>query len=333
MDSQIRFRAYFEDPGAGGDAGHGLGDQGRRRHSEPVVGWREWDGAALVLDGRAGRLVPAAERAGFVEVTGEERRQPSLTPDVDWRPCRTDGSTSGTLHDDREAGLRLPLPSDWRIVPGGSEDAYELCSDADPGAWLTTVAYPPAARREKDDRSYPTEEDLWNEATAAFGTETEPAPDPPPALLDSGHPDGPDGPEDLEDLEDFEDFLGTLCDHLRVYVGRWPGLPEDGPEDAEAFLVGAGWLATHFLGSWEWFGAEAVHGRERVQRRVTVGGRPAAAFWHRSLDPGGETAAYLRLLMVQLHDGSISFALGSAQSEAGRRIVDACLDGVELIAA
>ncbi|MYU10934.1 hypothetical protein GTZ78_09565 [Streptomyces sp. SID8361] len=81
MDSQTRFLAWFsvEDPGEFEDG----------TFSKPVVGWRESDGAALVLDEEAGRLVPAAEQKRFERVTQAKPEPLAVVPGNGWRVRRT----------------------------------------------------------------------------------------------------------------------------------------------------------------------------------------------------------------------------------------------------
>lgn len=79
MHSHLRFTAWFKDPAP--DAGND------DVISRPVVGWRESDGAAMVLlDEKTGRIVPAAEQVGFLEIEQLPDEQPlGVVPGNGWR--------------------------------------------------------------------------------------------------------------------------------------------------------------------------------------------------------------------------------------------------------
>ncbi|MDX3322456.1 hypothetical protein PV415_36765 [Streptomyces sp. ME03-5684b] len=78
MHSPLRFTAWFKDPAA--DAGPD------DVVSQPVVGWRESDGAAMVLQATDGRVVPAAEQEGFVEIEQLPDEVPlGVVPGNGWR--------------------------------------------------------------------------------------------------------------------------------------------------------------------------------------------------------------------------------------------------------
>lgn len=252
----------------------------------------------------------------------------------------------GTFHDDHTAGLRLIFPKKWSIVPGDPEDDLQK--------WLTTAAYPPPSRQGRGERNRadawgPTEQELWEEAIQG-GPVRATAPDPTRGALDAdddldvlarGLDDGPDddftdGFEDGTDDESDDDlvaFITDLYNYLTVYVGVWEGLPEEPPGEEE--LLGcADWLAEWFMKPWEWFVPDDVHGLDHSIRKVTIPGHHAAAAWYRYIaDDTGRTAAYLRLLLIRRPSGATSFVLGVAQSDADRRLVDGCLDSVELLAA
>lgn len=68
MNSQLRFTAWFKDTAADADEHDVV--------SQPVVGWRDSDGAAMVLDRTAGRVVAAAEQPGFTEIETVADEQP-----------------------------------------------------------------------------------------------------------------------------------------------------------------------------------------------------------------------------------------------------------------
>ncbi|MFD3700938.1 hypothetical protein ACFWUZ_33225 [Streptomyces sp. NPDC058646] len=77
MNSQLRFTARFKDPAPDADEDDVV--------SQPVVGWRDSDGAAMVLDRTAGRVVAAAEQPGFTEIETVADEQPlGVVPGTGW---------------------------------------------------------------------------------------------------------------------------------------------------------------------------------------------------------------------------------------------------------
>ncbi|WP_143674437.1 MULTISPECIES: hypothetical protein [Streptomyces] len=79
MHSHLRFTAWFKDPAPDAEKDDVI--------SRPVVGWRESDGAAMVLlDEKSGRMVPAAEQDGFREIEQLPDVQPlGVIPGNGWR--------------------------------------------------------------------------------------------------------------------------------------------------------------------------------------------------------------------------------------------------------
>jgi hypothetical protein len=243
-----------------------------------------------------------------------------------------------TPYEDAIAGLRLAFPAGWSIVPGDAEE--------DDTEWLTTAAFPPgpadtARRPEEDDGWEPTWSGIWEEASRPPGERPAAPASPPP-----GHGTGraPGGPSDRFPDTDPEGWLADaedLFSYFGFYVGRWTGLSPEPPgpagstpgNDAWAeFVEGADRLATSFLDSWEWFVPDGTRGLDRSARPATVSGHRAAAVrYHYVTDEAGTTAAYLRLLVVQLPLRPPSFVLGVCQTAGDRPLVDACLDSVEVL--
>ncbi|WP_333746079.1 hypothetical protein [Streptomyces sp. IBSBF 2950] len=82
MNSHLRFTAWFKDPAPDAEKDDVI--------SRPVVGWRESDGAAMVLDEKAGRVVPAADEDGFVEIERLPDDRPlGVVPGNGWRVSQT----------------------------------------------------------------------------------------------------------------------------------------------------------------------------------------------------------------------------------------------------
>lgn len=79
MHSHLRFTAWFKDPAPDAEKDDVI--------SRPVAGWRESDGAAMVLlDEKSGRMVPAAEQDGFREIEQLPAEQPlGVVPGNGWR--------------------------------------------------------------------------------------------------------------------------------------------------------------------------------------------------------------------------------------------------------
>ncbi|MFE2529052.1 hypothetical protein ACFXEL_33045 [Streptomyces sp. NPDC059382] len=92
MNSQLRFTAWFKDPAP--DAGED------DVVSQPVVGWRDSDGAAMVLDRTAGRIVAAAEQLGFMEIEAVADEQPlGVVPGTGWRVRKSGQGPLPEAHD------------------------------------------------------------------------------------------------------------------------------------------------------------------------------------------------------------------------------------------
>jgi hypothetical protein len=82
MHSDLRFTAYFKDPSPDAAPDDEV--------SRPVVGWREADGAAMILDAKSGRVVPAAEQEGFLEIEQVPTEKPlGVVPGNGWRISKT----------------------------------------------------------------------------------------------------------------------------------------------------------------------------------------------------------------------------------------------------
>ncbi|MFF8790845.1 hypothetical protein [Streptomyces sp. NPDC015125] len=78
MHTQLQFKAWFTDPDPDADPD----DEVSRR----VVGWRESDGAAMVLDAKTGRVVAAVEQEGFKSVEEALDTHPlGVVPGNGWR--------------------------------------------------------------------------------------------------------------------------------------------------------------------------------------------------------------------------------------------------------
>ncbi|MGP4111476.1 hypothetical protein ACTWP5_11225 [Streptomyces sp. 4N509B] len=219
----------------------------------------------------------------------------------------------GTGHEDRRAGLRFVAPPRWRIVPHDPEDEGEGEGGYEDGWSPTTTAIPSpsgegiAVARDPWDPHFDTDED---------------GPGP-------GHEHEHEHQAEAEAEADA--WFAGMLDQRGIWVGLWEGLPED-PPDEDGLLEAAEWLADQSV-NLEYLAPPTVHGREFRARRMTVHGRPAAGVWARFAgDEDDGTAAYLRLLLLQLADGRLSFVFGVAQSDADRQLVDDCLDSVEPIA-
>lgn len=82
MHSHLQFKAWFKDPDPDAEAE----DEISRR----IVGWRESDGAAMVLEATTGRVVPAAEQDGFKFIEQLPDVQPlGVVPGNGWRITKT----------------------------------------------------------------------------------------------------------------------------------------------------------------------------------------------------------------------------------------------------
>ncbi len=215
------------------------------------------------------------------------------------------------VHDDLEAGLRFVVPPGWEISP------VELVEP------LTTAAYPsPGGEALDDEAAWAAEQALWEEATAWSPEDAQPA-----------------APLPVDPDDDEEAFVLNLMYPRAIYLGRWEDLDEEPPEE-EDLLAGADWLANGFREDFKIYPSHILLGLDHGQRRVTVAGRPAAVAWYRFFvdeggegDERGERVGYLRLLLVHLADGMLSFIVGLGQSDADRRLIDACLDSVEPLVA
>jgi len=259
---------------------------------------------------------------------------------------------SGTPYDDVRAGIRLVFPPGWDVIPA---EGGELADDVD---WMTTAAFPPSSsekerRRdaendavdEDDDDEADEQEDseaylaLWlepspEEIEQAAMRAPEPAPTSPPQPPPSTRTDGHgyrDGIAPGSDSDDDWLDLDELLSYLALHVGRWRTLPKEPPAEGE-LVKGAEWFANWILDSWEWFVPDEAQGLDRSLRPVRVSGHPAAAFrYHSIADESGATAAYMRLLLIQLPSGPPAFVLGAAQNDADRLLIDTCLDSVEAL--
>ncbi|MGC5359513.1 hypothetical protein ACPXCS_36875 [Streptomyces sp. DT190] len=107
MHSHLRFTAWFKDPAP--DAGKD------DVISRPVVGWRESDGAAMVLlDEKTGRIVPAAEQDGFLEIEQLPDEQPlGVVPGNGWRVAQ---AKQGSVRDSARTVAAFIVYAD-HVVP------------------------------------------------------------------------------------------------------------------------------------------------------------------------------------------------------------------------
>ncbi|MEV0580939.1 hypothetical protein [Streptomyces sp. NPDC050392] len=88
MNSQLQFTAWFKDPSPDAEADDEV--------SELVVGWRAADGAAMVLEPASGRVVPAAEQAGFKYIERQPDTPPlGVVPGNGWRITKTGQGPAG----------------------------------------------------------------------------------------------------------------------------------------------------------------------------------------------------------------------------------------------
>ena len=106
MHSQLQFTAYFKDPAPDAEADDEV--------SRKVVGWRESDGAAMVLEPTAGRVVAAAEQDGFkyIEQTPDTRPL-GVVPGNGWRISK---SGQGPVRDEARTPVAF-IVYDSHVVP------------------------------------------------------------------------------------------------------------------------------------------------------------------------------------------------------------------------
>jgi hypothetical protein len=233
---------------------------------------------------------------------------------------------SGTAHADLRAGLRLVLPPQWLVTVNDDPE--------DSGGGLTTAASPPGTVevRPVDDDWGPTLDEVFEEAGRAPDDPRPAVPQGEPPEERLVHPPPGSYYHDPAESTDPEAWVTKMLDHRRVYVGLWEGAVEGVPPEGEDLLDDAEEMANRFMDGFQGFVPDSIQGVDHFVRKVTVSGRPAAAIWYRFMaDESGETAAYLRLLLVDLPDGRCPYVLGMAPTDAYRRLIDDCLDSVEVI--
>lgn len=209
----------------------------------------------------------------------------------------------------------------WAMTAG---DGAIPLFDAFPGAHDPLRSFPTPAyrspRRKARARARAEEMALWAEA---MGEDVRFEEEEPVVPEEDDEDDEEDGPL----LED---------DDPVVFAGPWVEDFYEDPPDEDDIVPAAAWLAASY-GEFLWFFARhdpwrRAYGVDYSQRRLTIGGRPAATVVYRYLSgDDGETAAALRVVVVQFADDRVSYALGLAHSADGCRLVDAILASVEVL--
>jgi hypothetical protein len=195
------------------------------------------------------------------------------------------------IHDDRVAGLRLRLPHDWKV--GGDKLIGPF----------TCLANRPKRTADPDDP----------EATARVMVDVQ-------RLWDRAADPG------LHDLDLDLDELDPPTEHACLAVGVFGLVNTDdelGPPIPGDLLDAADWLAATYGTLLDFRPSGQVRSKTRP---ATLDGRPAAETTRAYV--AGHQSGYLRIVVVDLPGGRLSFALGIAVPDDERHVIDAILDGL-----